>query len=319
MAEGNIAAVHLEDPEATTDELVDSIRQAARRFRRRGAVVALSGGIDSSTCVGLAVRALGAQRVRAISLPDKESSTSTVGFAEEVADEFGVSLEVRDITAPLAALGAYADRLAVVRQYEPDFDDAAGDRFSVEFETATGEGERLQSFCLNVERGDRRTRHRLGGRDFLAIMAATNLKQRLRMASTYRIADEENLLVIGTSNRLEIDQGFFVKHGDGCGDVFPLRPLLKSHVYDVAKVLKVPQAVIERAPTTDTFSAEQTQEAYFYGTSIETGDRLWLGWHEGEPAAAVAAELGMSESDVQKFFDTYRRRSEYAEYLTTTI
>lgn len=311
--------VHLADPERVTAQLVDDIRDAARRFRRVGAVVALSGGIDSSTSVGLAVRALGAGRVRAISLPDKESSSGTVGYAQEVADAFGVRLEVREITAPLAALGAYDDRLAVVRRHVPDFDDEAGDRFSVEFDPAAGEAGRLQRFTLNVERASGAESYRLGGRDFLTIMAATNQKQRMRMLSAYRIADEANLLVIGTSNRPEIEQGFFVKHGDGCGDVFPLRFLLKSQVYDVAEVVGVPQSVIERAPTTDTFSAEQTQEAYFYGTSTETGDRLWLGWHRGDDLASVAADTGLAEDDVQKYYDLYSRRAAYTEYLMTTI
>ena len=313
------AGVHLADPEEVTAQLVDDIRETARRFRRVGAVVALSGGIDSSTSVGLAVRALGTGRVRAISLPDKDSSSRTVGYAQEVADAFGVPLEVRDITEPLAALGAYDDRVAVVRKHVPDFDERHGDKFSVEFDSAEGEAGRLQRFMLNVERSGGTESYRLGGREFLTIMAATNQKQRVRMLSAYRIADEANLLVIGTSNRPEIEQGFFVKHGDGCGDVFPLRFLLKSQVYDVAKVVGVPRSVIERAPTTDTFSAEQTQEEYFYGTSIETGDRLWLGWHRGDDLAAVAADTGLAEEDVQKYYDLYSRRAEYTAYLTTTI
>lgn len=312
-------SVHLADPESVTQQLVDDIGRTARRFRRVGAVVALSGGIDSSTSVGLAVQALGAARVRAVSLPDKESSPKTVGYAQEVADAFGVSLEVRDITAALDALGAYDDRLRIVRKHVPEFDDAAGDRFSVEFDAATGDAARLQRFTLNIERGGSSESFRLGGRDFLTIMAATNQKQRLRMLATYRIADEDNLLVVGTSNRPEIEQGFFVKHGDGCGDVFPLRHLLKSQVYDVARVVGVPTSVMDRPPTTDTFSAEQTQEAYFYGTTVEAGDRLWLGFHRGDSAASVAVELGMAETDVQKFYDTYRRRSSYTEYLKTTI
>lgn len=311
--------VHLADPEAVTQQLVDDIRDTARKFRRVGAVIALSGGIDSSTSVGLAVRALGANRVRAVSLNDKESSANTIDYAREVADRFGVPLEVRDITGPLAALGAYDDRLAVVRKYVPDFDDAAGDKFSVEFDNAEGEEGRLQRFVLNVERGGSSETFRLGGRDFLTIMAATNQKQRVRMLETYRIADEANLLVVGTSNRPEIEQGFFVKHGDGCGDVFPLRYLLKTQVYDVAKVVGVPQSVIDRAPTTDTFSAEQSQEDYFYGTTVETGDRLWLGWHKNEPVEDVAKDTGLTPDDVQKYYDLYARRAEYTDYLTTTL
>ncbi|MET1133439.1 MAG: NAD(+) synthase [Aeromicrobium sp.] len=311
--------IDLEDVGATTDLLVASIRDTARHFRRTGAIVALSGGIDSSACLGLAVRALGAKRVVALTLPDKESSGETVGYAQEVADAFGVELLQRDITAPLDALGCYDDRLAVVQRIVPEFDADAGDRYSVEFDPALGHDEQLQSFRLNVIRGGEQTMHRLGGRDFLTIMAATNQKQRIRMLSTYRIADERNQIVVGTSNRLELDQGFYVKHGDGCGEVFPLRHLLKSHVYEVAAHIGVPESVQKRPPTTDTFSAPQSQEEYFYGTSVRTNDELWLAWDQKEDPAVTAERLGLHTTDVEKFFELYTRRALYAEYLLTSL
>lgn len=312
-------ALRLADPEAVVDILADSVRTATRRFRRVGAVVAMSGGIDSSVCAGLAVRALGGRRVRGIALPDQESSPESAELAAAAADRFGMQLQRQDITAPLEALGCYADRLQVVRSYDPGFEPAVGDRFSVEFEPAIGQQERLPSFTLNVVRGEVPSRHRLSGRDFRVILAATNQKQRVRMLATYRVADEHNLVVVGTSNRPELDQGFYVKHGDGCGEVFPLRHLLKTHVYQIAEVLGVPSTIRERPPTTDTFSADQTQEAYFYGTTIELGDRLWLAWHHDEATETVAAETGLSAADVSKFYALYARRSAYAAYLRETL
>lgn len=311
--------VRLPDPGATAEHLVAEIRDTARRFGRLGAVVAVSGGIDSAVCLGLAARALGGERVVALALPDQESDPVSAELGREVAGSFGTRFECRDITGALEALGCYEDRRAVVQRLEPGFDPAAGDAFSVEFVPATGEGERLQSFVLTVVRGGETTRHRLGGRDFLTIMAATNQKQRVRMLSTYRLADERNLLVVGTSNRLEIDQGFFVKHGDGCGEVFPLRLLLKSQVYDLAAFLGVPDEVRRRPPTTDTFSAPQSQEEYFYGTSVATGDALWLAYRRGLSHADAAAATGLSEADVRRFYGLYGRRARYAEYLTTTL
>jgi NAD+ synthase len=194
----------------------------------------------------------------------------------------------------------------------PGFDPEL-DKFSVEF--ALGTGERLPSFSLNVVGDGKSIHRRLGGRDFLTIMAATNEKQRVRMMLTYRWADEHNGQVIGTSNRLELDQGFFVKHGDGCGDVFPPRHLVKTHVFELASHLGVPEAVQQRTPTTDTFSAPQTQEEYFYGAATEMGDDLWLAYHNSEDPAAVAQRHGLTVADVEKFFSTYRRRAAYSDYL----
>jgi NAD+ synthase len=312
-------SVHLTDVEQVAATLAEDIKRAARRFRRTKAVVALSGGVDSSVAVGLAARALGPRRVRALALPDQDSSPASAEIAADVAKTFGVELMKRDITGVLDALGCYADRLAVVRRIQPAFDPARGDAFSVEFVPATGQDDRLQSFVLRIVRNGEPTQHRLGGRDFLTIMAATNEKQRVRMLLTYRAADEYNMLVVGTSNRLELDQGFFVKHGDGCGDVFPLRYLLKSQVYDLAAHLGVPVSVTARPPTTDTFSAPQSQEEYFYGTSVELGDELWLAWSKAESPTAVAARLSISIANVEKFFDLYTRRAAYAEYLSETL
>lgn len=312
------ASIHLTDPEQTVQDLVTSIRSAARRFNRTSVVVALSGGIDSSVCVGLAAAAVGASRVDAITLPDQESSGVTAGLAREVAERFGVRFIERDITPVLDALGCYQDRIDVVRRVDPHFDPVR-DKFSVEFVPALGQEDRLPSFSLNVVSEGSPRRHRLGGRDFLTIMAATNQKQRVRMMLTYRLAEEKNGLVIGTSNRLEIDQGFFVKHGDGCGDVFPLRYLVKTQVYELAAALGVPASVQGRTPTTDTFSAAQTQEEYFYGASTEVSDSLWLAYMNGEDPAAVARRLGLGQADVVKFFDVYGRRAAYAEYLKESI
>jgi NAD+ synthase len=315
----DIKAVHLADVGLECDRLVESIRSAARRFRRTGAIIALSGGIDSSVCLGLAARALGTNRVVGLTLPDKESSNATAGLAAEVAATFGVRLEQRDITAVLDALGCYEDRLQVVQRVYPAFDPAA-DAYSVEFVPSSSDsGDELPSFVLNVVHDGVRAHHRLGGRDFLTIMAATNQKQRVRMLMTYRIADERNLIVVGTSNRLELDQGFYVKHGDGCGETFPLRKLLKSQVYDLAEYLDVPESVRGRAPTTDTFSAPQSQEEYFYGTSVELGDQLWLAWHDGADVDTVASALSLPAAQVKMFFDLYQRRSSYADYLRETL
>lgn len=312
------SSIHLQDPAAAVDDLVDSIRSAARRFNRTSVVVALSGGIDSSVCVGLAAAAIGAARVEALTLPDKESSSATVGLAREVAERFGVRLTERDITPVLDALGCYDDRLDVVSRLDPDFDPAR-DQFSVEFVPALGQHDRLPSFSLNVVRDGTSHRRRLGGRDFLTIMAATNQKQRVRMMLTYRLAEEKNGLVVGTSNRLEVEQGFFVKHGDGCGDVFPLRHLVKTQVYELAAALGVPERVQSRQPTTDTFSAAQTQEDYFYGASTEVSDSLWLSYNNGDDPLEVARQHGISKADVDKFFSVYERRSAYAEYLRESI
>ncbi len=150
---------------------------------------------------------------------------------------------------------------------------------------------------------------------YLRIVAATNLKQRTRMATLYHEAEARNWLVAGTANRLEVEQGFFVKHGDGAADVFPLSRLFKSQVYDLAKHLDVPAEIVARPPTTDTYSADQTQEQFFYGLPIRETDLMWAAYLAGDPVAEIAAETGIEEEVVRRLQAAFRRRVELAGHL----
>lgn len=75
---------------------------------------------------------------------------------------------------------------------------------------------------------------RLEPAEFAQIVAASNFKQRTRMAMVYYHAELRNYAVIGTPNKNEHDRGFFVKYGDGGVDLNPIAHLYKSQVYQLA-------------------------------------------------------------------------------------
>lgn len=100
---------------------------------------------------------------------------------------------------------------------------------------------------------------RLSIKEYFQIVAASNFKQRSRMVMLYYHAELRNFAVIGTGNKNEHEQGFFVKYGDGGVDIQPIAHLYKTQVYQLARYLEVPKEIQERTPTTDTYSATSTQ------------------------------------------------------------
>jgi NAD+ synthase len=306
----------LNDPAAVAQTLVEQLRATVRGLRLRGVVVAVSGGVDSATCLGIAARAFGPERTLGLFLPDKHSGPESAPLAQEVCEAFGVPLEVVDITDALTALGCYTRQDRAVAARAAGFD-PAHDRFRVDFRQDFADPDSLPTFGLTVVKADGSTqRHTLTGQTYLELVAATNMKQRTRMLLTHFHAESRNHAVVGTSNRLEIEQGFFVRYGDGTGDYFPLRSMLKSQVYALGTALGVPASILGREPTTDTYSAPQSQEDFFYGMPLAVNDALWDAFVAGEPLEKVAEGVGEPVAWVQAVFASYARRRTLAERLS---
>jgi NAD+ synthase len=301
------------DAEGAVGEIVDSLTETVfRRLRKRGAVVAVSGGIDSSVAAALCVRALGAERVLALLLPESESSEETLDLSNLLVEHLGIDSVVEDITPILEASGCYRRRDDGIRAVVPEYGD--GWRSKIVLPTILG-SDRLPIFSVVVEspKGER-TEARLTADAYRAVVAATSFKQRTRKMLEYYHADRLDRAVVGTPNRLEYDQGFFVKGGDGAADVKPIAHLYKTQVYQLAEHLGVPEEIRSRAPTTDTYSLPQSQEEFYFSVPYETMDLCLYAYSSGIPATAVAPALGLSAEDVARVFrdiETKRRATAY--------
>ena len=284
----------------------------SRRLRRRGLVIALSGGIDSSVCAALAVRALGAQRVFGLLLPERESSAASTVRGRLVAEHLGIRHEVVDITQALEALGCYRQRDHAVRRVFP----AYGDGWKNKIVIARGAEGGISFFRLVVESPARvQEAARLPAREYLQIVAATNFKQRVRKTMEYFHADRLNYAVVGTPNRLEYDQGFFVKLGDGAADIKPIAHLYKSQVYAMARAFELPAEVCNAEPTTDTYTLSQGQaEFYFELPHAEMDLALWSLNHS-VPPADLGAALGLSEVQARQVYADINAKRRAARYL----
>ncbi len=311
-----VSGLQLNPTEAAERIAATLRRQVGDVLRRRGLVVAMSGGIDSSVCAGLAVRAVGPEHVFGLMLPERESDAQSLDLASQWAGMLGIDYAVEDISSILDAFGCYRRRNAAIRRTMPEFQDDW--RCKVVLSGGRLDSERLNVSYLAVEvPGGELRRVRLPAAEYREIVAATNFKQRARKMLEYFHADRLHYAVVGTPNRLEYDQGFFVKGGDGLADVKPIAHLYKTQVYELAEFLGVPAAIRSRPPTTDTYSLPQTQEEFYFALPAATLDFVLFAHNHGCGAAAVAAELegGRTPEEVARALKDIEQKRATTRYL----
>jgi NAD+ synthase len=302
------------DAAAVVERIVDAVRmQVFTTLRRRGAVVGMSGGIDSSVSAALAVRALGKDKVLGLFMPERASSDESMRLGRMVADAIGVETMAEAIAPTLEAAGCYRRQSEAIRTAFPEYRD--GDKFKLVLPSILT-GDRFNVSRLVVQRPEGETiTVRLGAAGYLALVAATNYKQRVRKMTEYYHADRLNYAVVGTPNRLEYDQGFFVKLGDGAADFKPIAHLYKTQVYALAACLGIPEEVRQRPPTTDTFSMPQTQEEFYFSLPYGQMDLCLFAYNHRVPADEVAVATGLTSEQVERVFRDIATKRRATRYL----
>ncbi|HYR06372.1 MAG TPA: NAD(+) synthase, partial [Longimicrobium sp.] len=268
-------------------------------------VVALSGGVDSSVCAGLAARALGPARVLGLAMPERESDPGSLGLAREWADTLGIELVVEDVTAILEASGCYRRRDDAARRVVPEL--GPGWRMKVVLPGLEAERLNVTRLVVRAPDGTERT-VRLPGDVYREIVAASSFKQRARKMMEYFHADRLHYAVMGTPNRLEYDQGFFVKGGDGLADLKPIAHLYKTQVYALARYLGVPEGILSRPPTTDTYTLPQTQEEFYFALPAGTLDVLLHARNGGLPPVEAALRAGVPPPQAAAAYEDIARK-----------
>ena len=308
--------LHIDNIESVCNKIIEKLRyDVSKKLQRRGGVIGISGGIDSSVCMALSAKAFGPKNVTAIMLPEQDSSDDSRMLAEKLAAKFGVKdTLVEDITKALDGFGCYRRRdeaiSRVITNFNPEVDKA---KIEIKQDVASN---LPPAFSVTVIKPNGEVISKLlPVKEYLQIVASTNFKQRSRMSMLYYHAERLHYAVIGTPNKHEVEQGFFVKYGDGGADVMPIGHLYKTQVYQIASHLGVPQEIIDRTPTTDTYTAEQTQEDFFYQMPFESMDLIWYGWENGYPAAEVGAIMNRSMQEIENIYKNFERKRKTTEYL----
>jgi NAD+ synthase len=284
-------------------------------LKRKGAVIGISGGIDSSVTLALTVKALGAENVLGIMLPEKDSSPESKEFALKLADKFKVKTLEEDITRALEGFGCYQRRDEAVMAIFPEYN-------PVQYKMKIGINQSGLNqflppvFSLTIINDDGNEKHKiLPIKEYLQIVAASNFKQRCRMSMLYYHAERLHFAMIGTPNKHEVEQGFFVKNGDGGADVMPIAHLYKSQVYQLSEYLGVPEEIIKRTPTSDTYSAVQTQEEFFFQMPFLEMDLIVYAMDNGISAEDAGLVLNKTTEEVKLVYNNLIRKKKTTEYL----
>ncbi|MBM4332167.1 MAG: NAD(+) synthase [Deltaproteobacteria bacterium] len=286
-------------------------------FKRRGAVVGLSGGIDSAVTAALCVRALGKDRVLGVLLPEKESNPISLEYGRKEAERLGIRTIKEDITAYLGSFGIYERRNAVIKEIFPEFNDAC--RFHVTLPQNLLEQDRLNYYSITMEDpAGKRQKKRISSSRWQQVSACQNVKQRVRMVLLYHYAEREKYLVAGTTNRSETAQGFFVKFGDGGVDIEPLAHLYKTQVYQLANSLGVIEEIIHRAPSPDTYSLPVTDKEFYFCLDYNLLDLLLYGYEHAVPVDQIVRELCLKKEEIERVFKDFRAKEQATWHLRST-
>lgn len=309
----------IENIDNEVERIIQQLRNDMQHvLKRKGAVVGISGGIDSSVSLALAVKAFGADKVLGVMLPEKDSSKESKELALNLAQKFGVQTLEEDITGALEGFGCYKRRDEAVSAVFPEY---TPQEYKMKITLNQGgiSHNLPPLFILTIidKTGESKSKI-IPVKEYLQIVAASNFKQRCRMSMLYFHAERLHYAVIGTPNKHEVEQGFFVKYGDGGADVMPIAHLYKTQVYQVAKYLGIPEEIIRRTPTTDTYSAEQTQQEFFYQLPFDKMDLLWYAFENNCDIDSVASTMSLTTDDIQNIYSNFARKHRTTEYLRAT-
>jgi NAD+ synthase len=298
---------------AESDRIAAALREQLRAMRKRGLVLGLSGGIDSSVCAALAVKALGADKVSCLFMPENDSDPESLRLGKLVAEAYGIEARIENIGPTLDAMGCYERRDAFIREVVPEYGPGWASKI-VLANALTTDGYNISYLVVQAPDGATQ-KLRMPASVYLGIVAATNMKQRTRKQLEYFHADRLNYAVLGTPNLLEYDQGFFVKNGDGAADVKPIAHLYKSQVYQLAAYLGVPAEILARPPTTDTYSLAQTQEEFYFALPYRQMDLCLYGLNNDISAAETATAASLTEEQVTRVWLDIASKRKVARYL----
>lgn len=292
------------NPEKVANKIENFIRQKVDEFQRDGVVLGMSGGIDSAVVGTLVTRALGAEKVLALLLPERDSSPESKADALLEIKRLGIAQREINLTPVLEAIGIYQLvplQLLGVRKIKETVVSHQHHKHALgigemPFRAGLLGTRKLGSYQQMIDTGN----------------AYARVKHRARMLTLYYTADLENRLVVGTTNKSEAMSGFVVKWGDNVADIEPIQPLYKTQVRQLAHYLGVSQKIIDKAPSPDLMPGIVDETAL--GIDYITLDIILWRLEQGWAANKIASEHQI-ESKMIEHVQEMIRRSQHLRVL----
>jgi len=278
------------EPEKISLSLENFIREYTEKLEREGAILGLSGGVDSAVVAALCMRALGPKKTLALIMPEKDSKKEHTKDALNFARELEIEAKLIDITPYLEELGIYKlfplDKLLSLGKLKGALVKKAY-RF---YERKTGKIPFLESLSGFKDK------------EYSSYLAKGNayyrVKHRLRMILLYLYGEMENRLMVGAANKSEYKIGYFVKHGcDDATDIMPLLNLYKTQVRELARYLNIPARIIEKPPSPDVMPG-LTNDEEVIRISYEKMDLILLALEKNWKVLDIVKVLGIEKDEV---------------------
>jgi len=301
------------------DEVVESLiefikEQVKTNFKKNGVVIGLSGGVDSSVIAALCVKALGEKNVHGVIMPEKESNPDSVKLAEIHAKKLGINTEIIDITNTLVSFDVYEIKNEIIKKYFSSYNEKTQYRIVVPQDLIERDGVGFPYLEIKNE-NENIEKIKLSYDDYMTITAATTIKHRTRMINLYYHAEKSNSLVMGTTNKTEFVQGYFVKYGDGGVDVEPLIDLFKTQIFQLAKFLEIPDEIIERKPSPDTWSLEVSDEEFFFRIPFLIFDTFWYLQENNIDTQKILKEFNLDDTQAKRILKDQKRKWDITKNL----
>src|SRR5665647_1746908 len=269
------------------------------QFRKDGIVIGVSGGVDSALIATLAVKALGADHVYGLILPEKESNPSSRDLAIELCKKLKIPYHEVPITPMLQSFGIYAQKESLLKELFPQYDPAIHTtNLFLPPGIDSGSLLALPAIRLSTEKESVGTK-RLSAQQYLKFISLQNVKQRTRMIALYMQAEKMNYVVSGTTNKSELLCGYFVKFGDGGVDIEPIANMYKLQVYRLSELLKIDKKIISRAPSPDTWSHFTSDEDFYLRMPYSILDQLLYAEEHDLPSEIIMKNTGLDTTQIE--------------------
>jgi NAD+ synthase len=267
--------IKIENIETKINEVTKFIKnEVFEIYQKKGIVIGLSGGIDSAITAALSTKSIGSEKILGLILPEKESDVNSKNLALQIAEKYNIDTETIDITNILESFGVYENKEKIVKEKFPNYNEKCKYRVVVPSKLENNIG---MPFLEILDDENILHKLKISSFDFLNLTAATSIKHRVRMTMLYNYAEKNNFTVVGTTNKTEYLQGYFVKYGDGGSDIEPLVHLYKTQIYQIANFLKLPEEIINQDASPDVWSFKTSDEEFFYAVPYNIVDLILYG------------------------------------------
>jgi len=282
------------DEEKELERIKNFIRDALKKLNKKKVYIGLSGGIDSAIVLKLLTLSIDKENIFALIMPDKDSKRENLIDAVEFSKSLGVRYKIINISKVLSKFGIYRSLPYFILPTKK-LREKVTQNFYKNYEKKFGKS----PFYLSFNVPDELEKDNF----FNKGIAYHRIKHRIRMVYLYYYAELNNAAVAGTTNKTEINLGFFVKYGDSASDFEPIAHLFKTQVFKLSEYLKIPEKIISKPPSPDLLPG--ITDEFAMGLNYEMIDRVLFRFLNEEKPETISKELNLDKKLIDNLYLAY--------------